>query len=210
MAGTPPSFELTNRLLRGWDHMQSSERPMFAVREPSGSLTCWQRVSTTSDTIHMPYPLPLAGVALTLTPNGPDLIGSVTAFTDAIKQDVPSEVTRTVYAHRAACSSDSGRAGRSEHGKREADYVDPATFARSLVVRRGSRHSTATATFFSPHDVGRALRARRDAAARGGSSTPRDGSRGRWRIGDSGERAQGAPDSVVARSHDLDACGVGG
>jgi hypothetical protein len=84
----------------------------------------------------MPYPLPLAGVALTLTPNGPDLIGSVTAFTDAIKQDVPSEVTRTVYAHRAACSSDSGvRVAPS------MENVKPTTSIR----RRSHAHSSCDA-----------------------------------------------------------------
>jgi hypothetical protein len=101
-AGTPLFFELTDQLLRGVDPIQSSERPMFAVRESTGRFTYWQHVGS-STSIHISYPLPFAGISLTLAPDQQDLRGSVTAFTDAIVRGVPSEVTRPVYARRTAC-----------------------------------------------------------------------------------------------------------
>ena len=45
----------------------------------------------------------MAGVQLLLTPHGRALTGSVMAFTDALEEGKPSEITRPVYAHRIAC-----------------------------------------------------------------------------------------------------------
>jgi hypothetical protein len=100
---TPLFFELSDELLRGWDPLQSSEHPMFAVRPAGRSWTYWQRFATIPDTIRISHPLPLAGVGLTLTPVGRDLEGTVEAFTDAVVQGQPSEITRPVYARRIAC-----------------------------------------------------------------------------------------------------------
>jgi hypothetical protein len=110
---TPLFFVLTDQLLRGWDSLQSGERPMFAVRAHSARLTYWQRISPSGEAIRISYPMPEAGIRLELTPRGNDLRGFVTAFTDALRENEPSEVTRPVYAHRAPCPSDSGRSSRS-------------------------------------------------------------------------------------------------
>lgn len=111
---TPLVFELTARLLQGWNALQSSDRPMFVVRDPSRSFTYWQRNSGSRVTIRVSRPLPMAGVQLSLTPQGRDLAGSVTAFTDALEVDKPSEITRPVYARRVACPAQGVGNGRSK------------------------------------------------------------------------------------------------
>jgi hypothetical protein len=103
-AYTPLSFELTDEQVQDWDSMQSSKHPMFAVRPSMRPWSYWQRAATTPDTIRISRPLAFAGVWLTLTPAGRDLVGTVEAFTDAIERGKPSEVTRPVYARRVACS----------------------------------------------------------------------------------------------------------
>ena len=102
---TPLSFELTNQVLDGWGDLQSSTRPLFVVRDPvthtsRNPFTYWQRVGSSRERIRISYPLPLAGIALMLTPHAQDLTGLVEAFTDASE---PSDVRRKVYARRIAC-----------------------------------------------------------------------------------------------------------
>lgn len=105
---TPSRLELTEELLRGWDGLQSDSRPLFRVNEiraagQVSTFTYWQQVRVASDTVNISYPLPLGGIALRVTPDGQDLIGLVTAFTDAIEQNKPSSVSRPVRAERIAC-----------------------------------------------------------------------------------------------------------
>jgi YVTN family beta-propeller protein len=107
-AATPLFFELTDRLLTAWDRMQTSDMPMYEVRGAPG-WSYWRAGRQPSETIRVgSSPLPLVGVALTLMPRGADLIGTVTAFTDAIEKDKPSEVTRAVRARRIACAPTEG------------------------------------------------------------------------------------------------------
>jgi hypothetical protein len=105
---TPLAFELAEEVLRGWDPIQSSDRPMFVVRDPltrrsDASFTYWQLVDSTSETIRIANPLALAGATLTLRIDGRDLAGTITVFTDAIEKDKPYEVTRPVRARRITC-----------------------------------------------------------------------------------------------------------
>ena len=99
----PLSFQLTDQLLHGWNSLQSSALPMFTARAPSESFTFWRRMSSSSLHILVSRPLPMAGVQLFLTPHGRDLTGSVMAFTDALEEGKPSEITRPVYARRVSC-----------------------------------------------------------------------------------------------------------
>ena len=105
---TPLSFELTVELLPGRDDIQSSEHPMFMVRDSTGQragtpFEFWQPGDLRTGTIRISYPMPFAGVALQLAPDGKDLVGVVTAFTDAIREGEPSEVSRPVRARRVEC-----------------------------------------------------------------------------------------------------------
>jgi hypothetical protein len=81
---------------------------MFAVhpragsRLPGGYFSYWQPVG---DAIAVGTPLPLAGVMLRLRPDGRDLRGTVTAFTDALEAGKPSEVSKPVRARRVACTT---------------------------------------------------------------------------------------------------------
>lgn len=103
-AHTPLFFELTDQRLKGWDRMQSSERPMFAARTARDAFVYWQHISRTAPMIRVSAPLQLAGVELTLARAGRDLTGTVTAFTDAVEMGKPWHVTRRVRARRVECA----------------------------------------------------------------------------------------------------------
>jgi YVTN family beta-propeller protein len=103
-AGTPLLFELTDRLLTGWDPMQTSEQPIYEVRRAEG-WSYWRGARLPSEGIRIGgSPLPLAGVDLMLTVQGADLVGLVEAFTDVHEEGKPSAVTRPVRARRVACA----------------------------------------------------------------------------------------------------------
>lgn len=100
---TPLFFELTGQVLPGFDSLQSGDHPMFVVRDSADQragfpFEYWQAMSANTDTIRISYPMPLAGVALRLGPIGKDLVGTATAFTDAVREGQPGEVSRPVRA----------------------------------------------------------------------------------------------------------------
>jgi len=100
-------FELTASVLPVWRELQSSAHPMFVVRNPAGEhagfeFEDWQPTAGT-DSIRVARPLALAGFVLQLVPDAKDLVGTVTAFTDAVREDEPAEVSRPVRARRVPC-----------------------------------------------------------------------------------------------------------
>lgn len=109
-AQAPTRFRLTAERLAGWEPLEAPGRRLYRVaaepdaagRRYGGMFTYWQR-RPAGDSIHVSYPLPLAGVALDLAPAGPDLAGWVTAFTDAGRPGEPGQVSRPVRARRVPC-----------------------------------------------------------------------------------------------------------
>ena len=106
----PVRFELTKNRARGWDELSASEHVVyFEVRMDSiaqwgrGLFTAWKRLSDAESTIIVSRPLPMAGFALSLTLRKTDLVGTITAFTDAVPPDGKFEATRAVTAHRVPC-----------------------------------------------------------------------------------------------------------
>lgn len=105
----PTRFQLEATRLAGWDPLQSDTLPLYAARtypEPGQEprmFTYWQRTRVGSDTIHISYPLPLADVALMLTPEGQDLVGQIYTFTDALEEGKPSSAEAPIRARRVRC-----------------------------------------------------------------------------------------------------------
>jgi hypothetical protein len=106
MKSTPLSFELTEQRLDGWEMMQTVERPMFVARDSAGRFTYWRHMDDPRKVVIRvsPTPLAFAGIDLTFTPVGRDLVGTVSAFTDAVEARKPSAVDRRVRARRVACT----------------------------------------------------------------------------------------------------------
>jgi hypothetical protein len=105
---TPSRFELSAKLLAGWDGLQSKDNLMFAARSilsagEVAEFTYWQRTTPGSGSVLISKPLPMGGVELILRPAGKDLVGTVTAFTDAVPPDGKSEISRPIRARRIDC-----------------------------------------------------------------------------------------------------------
>lgn len=101
-------FELTETASPRWRELQSSDRPLFIARDSSGrsagfDFEEWQPISSSSDSIRVAHPLAFAGFVMFLAPDATDLVGSLTAFTDAVREGEPSEVSRPVRARRVSC-----------------------------------------------------------------------------------------------------------
>ena len=106
----PVRFELTKKRAPGWDELSASEHVVyFEVRSDSiaqwgrGLFTTWNRLSDTEPTIRVSRPLPMAGFALRLTLHKTDLVGTITAFTDAIPFDGKASAAHAVTARRIPC-----------------------------------------------------------------------------------------------------------
>jgi hypothetical protein len=107
---TPLVFELTAHPARGWADLSVYEHATyFDARADSTRsadwypvFTTWQRLGADS-TVLVSRPLPMAGLALRLTPSGEHLAGSIVAFTDAIPPDGKSQATHPATARRVPC-----------------------------------------------------------------------------------------------------------
>jgi hypothetical protein len=110
----PRRFALTAERLAGWEPLQRPDRQLYrAVAAPSAGqagmlFAYWRRAGSAGDTVHVSYPLPMAGAALDLTPDGRDLAGRITAFTDAVTPGEPSDVSRPARARRVPCAPPAG------------------------------------------------------------------------------------------------------
>ena len=58
----------------------------------------WVRLPGNEDRIVVPRPLPMAGLVLHVTPRGADLVGEITAFTDAIPPDGINVASHAIVA----------------------------------------------------------------------------------------------------------------
>lgn len=138
----PIRFELT-RNPAGWSTLSEYEHTVyFEVRTDSiaqwgrGLFTTWIRLSET--TIHVSRPLPMAGFALNLTPRGVDLVGTITAFTDAIPPDGKYKASHAVTARRITCPvSRSVSIYNADHGLVAADVYGSGD--RGVVLAHGGR-----------------------------------------------------------------------
>jgi hypothetical protein len=101
---------LQSRLVsRNWDFLQSDSMPLLAVesRETGPAryfpFTYWQRRHPKSDSIYVGEVLPMAGVRLDLVPNGPNLQGLLTAFTDSPLSGSADHASFPVTLQRIQC-----------------------------------------------------------------------------------------------------------
>ena len=107
---TLPSYLSTAHPALGWadlsvyDHATYFDARTDSTRSADWYpvFTTWQRLGADS-TVLVSRPLPMAGLALRLTPSGEDLAGSIVAFTDAIPPDGRFQATHPVTARRVPC-----------------------------------------------------------------------------------------------------------
>lgn len=104
----PIRFELTKNPAPGSATLSDYEHTVyFEVRADSIAewgrdlFTTWIRLSET--TIVVSRPLPMGGFMLHLTPRGTDLVGTISAFTDAVPRDGKSSASHAVTARRLTC-----------------------------------------------------------------------------------------------------------
>lgn len=101
----PVRFELTNVPDPNATRLAASDLATYFETRSSELFSTWRRLSDTEPRILVSRPLPMAGFALDVALHGTDLVGSISAFTDAAVPDGKSEAGHAVTARRISCSS---------------------------------------------------------------------------------------------------------
>ena len=100
----PIRFELSNIPNPNWAMLSAYDLRTYFETRSSALFTSWNRASDTEPKILVSSPLPMAGFALQVTLRGTDLVGSITAFTDAIPADGKNMADHAVTARRISCT----------------------------------------------------------------------------------------------------------
>jgi hypothetical protein len=107
----PIRFELMAKPARSWESLSNYDQvTYFEVRTDSIAwwgrdlFETWNMESYAEPIITVSRPMPMAGFALRLTPRGNDLVGTISAFTDAVPPNGQSEASQPVTARRIGCA----------------------------------------------------------------------------------------------------------